>query len=199
MRDTSPHPTHDDSSTINRQQPVAGTLDTSNADEQDGSEECDDDSPPTDDPQSDGLSEEEAVTEQPANPLLPDYPVLLLKNLYSDKKPSRKSAQESAFNEPPADLSENDEVFGDREGANSLGVGDGEGDCGKGENTNRSARSRRSTVEDTPALSAFGIPKFLHIRVCCESDTTFSPLVHGMSIPGRHFKDDFWFAVPEDR
>lgn len=154
-----------------------------------------------DDPLSDDLSDEEAAAEDPTNPLLPDYPVLLLKNLYSDKKPSHKSVTESGLNESPVELGESDEVFDDMEGTNSVGVSDSEGPGGKGEgvgqNTNGSAVPRQST--DTPSLSTFGLPKFLHIRVSCEADPTFTPMVHGVSIPGRRLKDDFWFAVPEDR
>lgn len=214
VRDTSPHPAHEDSPPLDREQPVAGILDASQSEECLQSEGCDRDSPPTADSLTDDLSLEKTAAAQPANPLLPDYPTLLLKNLYP-KPPSRgdppsKSAeaapsQRRDSTETPGSL---DEVFGGGEGPTLSTGGEREvpadkmdraGDGGGPQCIRLSTVSQQSTVESPLVPLSPGLPKFLHLRVSCEGELSFTPMVRGVSIPGQHFKDDVWFAIPDDR
>ena len=216
VRDTSPHPTHEDSFTLDRQQPVAGTLDISHSDECHQSEDCGVDSSPMDDPFTDDLPDDEAAANQPANPLLPDYPVLLLKNLYpkpaSKRSPRSGSAVASPDEktdgpEPLAVSVEGEEVFGDGEGSRPLTGSEGKGqgvqvdraDSGGPQNTDRSTALLQSAVEGRLMPCSSSLPKFLHICVSCKDNPSFTPMVHGVCIPGQHFRGDFWFAIPDDK
>lgn len=99
-------------------------------------------------------------------------------------------------------------MFGDGEGLNPLAGSESKGpgvkvdrvdSSGGPQNTGRSTVLQQSAVEGTLMPCTSSLPKFLHICVSCKANHSFTPMVHGVSIPGRHFKDDFWFAVPDDK
>ena len=217
VRDTSPHPTHKDSFTLDREQPVAGTLDTSNFEEDCSSEGCAGNLSPMADPSPDAYSDDKTAADHPANPLFPDYSVLLLKNLYPKQpQPSSTGPPHSGSSVSAADTSEppvaallgRDEVFSDTNRPTSLAGGGSEvpsekmGGVGGGGGPGkvRTASSSQPSAARGP-LSPLSpsLPKFLHLRVSCEANHSFTPMVGGVCIPGRQFKEDFWFAIPDDR
>lgn len=218
VRDMSPHPTHKDSFTLDREQPVAGTLDTDYSEEVCSSEGCAGNLSPMADLSPDAFSDDKTAADHPANPLFPDYSVLLLKNLYP-KQPSSTGPPHSGSSvsvsaadttEPPAAASlEWDEVFSDRDRPASV-AGDGSevpsekmggvrGGGGPGKVCTSSSVSQPSAAEGPLTPLSPSLPKFLHLCVSCGANHSFTPMVGGVCIPGQQFKEDFWFAIPDDR